>query len=111
MRNNVYSCLAVLLFSVLSAQAQFSTVGAAAPLSSGDPNATCFTLTPAQMERKGAIWNNTPINLSSSFQFDTRMYFGASDAGADGIAFVLQQVGTTYIGNAGAAIGYAREPW
>jgi hypothetical protein len=101
----------MMMFSVLSASAQFSTVGAAAPITSGDPNATCFTLTPPLQEQKGAIWNNTPINLSSSFEFNTTMYFGATDAGADGIAFVLQQVGTTYIGNAGAGLGYALEPW
>ena len=107
----IYSCLAAMLFTVLSLNAQYTTVSAATSLSSGDPNATCFTLTPPLMEQKGAVWNNTPINLSSSFEFNTRMYFGATDEGADGIAFVLQQVGTTYIGNAGAGIGYAREPW
>ena len=108
---NIYSCLAVMLFAVLSANAQFTTVAAATPLASGDPNATCFILNPPMLEQKGAVWNNTPINLSSSFELNTRMYFGATDAGADGMAFVLQQVGTTYIGNAGAGIGYALEPW
>src|SRR5215213_9212006 len=108
---NIYSCLLVMLFCVFSAKAQFTTVSAATSMAQGDPNATCFILTPPLQEQKGAVWNNTPINLSSSFELNTRMYFGATDAGADGIAFVLQQVGTTYIGNAGAAIGYAREPW
>ena len=108
---NIYSCIAVMLFSVFSANAQYTTVSAATSMSSGDPNATCFILTPPAGEQKGAVWNNTPVNLSSSFELNTRMYFGATDGGADGIAFVLQQVGTSYIGRAGAGIGYGREPW
>jgi hypothetical protein len=107
----IYFCLAVFLFSVLLSDAQYTTVSAATPLASGDPNATCFTLTPPIGEQKGAVWNNTPINLSSSFQLNTRMFFGASDAGADGIAFMFQQVGTSYIGDAGAGMGFARQPW
>jgi len=107
----IYFFLAVFLFTVLLSKAQFTTVSAATPLVSGDPNATCFTLTPPLGEQKGAIWNNTPINLSSSFQLNTRMFFGATDAGADGIAFVFQQAGTSYIGNAGAGLGYALDPW
>jgi hypothetical protein len=107
----IYSFIAVMLCTVISSKAQFTTVSAAVSMSSGDANATCFTLTPPLMEQKGAVWSNTPINLSTSFQVNTRMYFGATDAGADGMAFVLQQVGTTYIGNAGAGLGYALEPW
>jgi hypothetical protein len=106
---NIYSCLLMMLFCVFSAKAQFTTVSAATSMAQGDPNATCFVLTPPLQEQKGAVWNNTPINLSSSFEFNTRMFFGATDAGADGIAFVLQQVGTSYIGRAGAGIGYGRE--
>lgn len=108
---NIYSCLVVMLFCVFSTKAQFTTVSAASSMAQGDPNATCFILTPPLGEQKGAVWNNTPINLSSSFELNTRMYFGATDGGADGIAFVLQQAGTSYIGRAGAGIGYGREPW
>lgn len=107
----IYSCLVMVLFCAFSSHAQYTTVSAATSMSSGDPNSTCFTLTPPLQEQKGAVWNNTPISLSSSFQLNTRMYFGATDEGADGIAFVLQQVGTSYIGNAGAGLGYALEPW
>jgi hypothetical protein len=107
----IYSFIVVMLCTIMSTNAQFTTVSAAVPLSSGDANATCFTLTPPLMEQKGAVWNNTPIDLSTSFQINTRMYFGATDAGADGIAFMLQQTGTSYIGNAGAAMGYAVESW
>ena len=107
----IYSCFVTMLFGVLSANAQFTTVGAAVPTAPLDPNSTCFTLNPPLMEQKGAIWNNVPINLNNNFEVNTRLFFGANDAGADGIAFMLQPTGTGYIGNAGAGIGYAREPW
>src|SRR5437870_4778683 len=69
---------------------------------------TEFQLTNADFYNKGSVWNNTPIDLRRDFELCTQLYFGASDAGADGMAFMFQSEGTSYIGNWGAGLGYHR---
>jgi len=105
-----YSFLFSLLLTAFGvaayAQSEFTTVGSASSSSPGVPNATCFQLTPALTEQAGAIWNNTPIDLSQSFILNTKLYFGALDAGADGLAFVLRASGTPNIGTGGGGLGY-----
>ncbi len=44
-----------------------------------------------------SIWNNSMLNLNQPFQIDAELNFGSKDAtGADGMAFVLQQFGSSY---------------
>ena len=57
-----------------------------------------YQLTPAQSSQAGAVWGNA--DLSQSIVWTTKMYFGANDGGADGIAFALSS-GTTLSANYG----------
>lgn len=108
---NLYSLIWMLLLPFLAVAQQYTVVGSATPAAPASANATCFNLTPALPSQRGAVWNTTPINLNSSFELNTSMYFGALDPGADGMAFVLQNEGQTYIGNEGAGLGYHRFAW
>ena len=48
------------------------------------------TLTTATSGQSGACWNTTPVTLSQGFTIVDNIFLGANTAGADGIAFVLQ---------------------
>ncbi|MDA0737149.1 MAG: gliding motility-associated C-terminal domain-containing protein [Bacteroidetes bacterium] len=69
----------------------------------------CITLTPEENYKMGAFWNETPLDLSQSFELIVEADFGcniASSDGGDGIAFLLQSSGpsqapTGYGGNLG----------
>ncbi len=90
-----------LLFQLGVVEAQFFLNGSAVQL-----NDTCWTLTPAENNRVGSIWNGTKVNLNNSFQVIMDMYFGCKDGdGADGILFGLQPVSTS-IGQAGEGLGF-----
>lgn len=55
----------------------------------------------------GAIWTQTPIDLSNDFDMTFQLYFGPDGIwGGDGLAFVLQD-NSTGIGFIGNALGYA----
>jgi len=98
----------VCLLPMLAFSQNFSVVSNAVYNGQNNSGDHCFQLTAPTYYQKGAIWNNTPVNLSQDFTVNARLYFGSMDVGADGIAFVLQNEGTTYIGNEGAGIGYHR---
>jgi uncharacterized delta-60 repeat protein len=85
-------------------QSDFTVVGDARGLGSA-----CYELTPSELGRAGAIWYNdvTPFfNLNQNFTITAELHFGALDNGADGIAFVLQPVGATVLGEKGGGLGY-----
>jgi len=66
----------------------------------------CYELTPAIFTQVGSVWNKYKINLTQSFDFNFTVFLGCSDAsGADGIAFVLQPIGTS-IGSTGQGLGF-----
>lgn len=96
----------ILLFSLYllfssSVIAQFQLVGSAQ--ATADPN--CFVLTQAQNQQAGAVWYTQELDISRSFDIYAQLMLGGRDAGADGIAFVLQQVSTNE-GSSGEGIGY-----
>jgi gliding motility-associated-like protein len=62
-------------------------------------------LTDAQNAQFGAIWSNEQIDLNDDFLFETELFFGFNDGGADGIAFVLQALSSNE-GVGGGGIGY-----
>ena len=68
-------------------------------------NCHCYTLTPNQLTQSGSVWNNIKIDLSQSFDFVFDINLGCSDAGADGIAFVLQPISTS-VGSTGGGLGF-----
>lgn len=61
-----------------------------------------YRLTPAANGQTGAVWG--AVDLSQNIVWNTKMYFGANDGGADGVAFALQNSGSTAIGNTGVLL-------
>ncbi|TPD69839.1 lectin-like domain-containing protein [Flavobacterium microcysteis] len=53
----------------------------------------------------GTVWGKARLDLNENFKISTQLYFGASDAGADGLAFVLQPLSSNQ-GVAGGGLGY-----
>ncbi|MEJ2410986.1 MAG: calcium-binding protein, partial [Novosphingobium sp.] len=63
-----------------------------------------YQLTPNSSNKVGAVWGR--VDLSSNVVWTTRMYFGASDSGADGMSFAVQNVsGTALTGAGGGGMG------
>ena len=57
--------------------------------------------------RSGQVWNKKKIDITKDFNITSKVYFGNNDTyGADGIAFVLQSVGTSAYGSTGGYFGY-----
>jgi hypothetical protein len=100
----LFSICLCISFSTL--YAQYTVNGAATVLSPGE-----FQLTPPTQHVAGSFFSNTPLNLTTNFDIKTQLYFGADDAGADGLAFILQAEGVNYLGNYGAGLGYHRFTW
>ncbi|PWT74742.1 MAG: hypothetical protein C5B59_10460 [Bacteroidetes bacterium] len=69
-------------------------------------NCNCYTLTNDLNFQSGSVWNKYKIDLTQSFDYTFNVFLGCRDAdGADGIAFVLQPIGTS-IGTYGGGLGY-----
>ncbi|MBO6516101.1 MAG: gliding motility-associated C-terminal domain-containing protein [Bacteroidia bacterium] len=66
----------------------------------------CYELTTAKRNQLGSVWYADKINLNQDFDLEFYLNFGSSDAGADGIVFVLQTVGNKALGNVGGGIGF-----
>ena len=68
----------------------------------------CYQLTTAQGEQNGNVWYGEQIDLNLPFELNFSMNFGNIDAtGADGMVFVLQNVGTDAFGETGGALGFS----
>jgi hypothetical protein len=94
---------AILLSCFNSSNAQYTVNGSAFQNS-----CRCYTLTPNVSFQKGSVWNNNRINLNQSFDFTFQVYLGCSDGnGADGMAFLLQPLGTSTISSSPAGGGMA----
>lgn len=66
----------------------------------------CYRLTQTLANQNGAVWYADQIDLTESFNIEFEIYLGLNDAGADGIVFVLQTVGTNALGISGGGMGY-----
>lgn len=103
LRQPAISTVASLLLA-FGAQAQipsFTTYGDAS--SSGG---SCYELTPNAINKKGAIWSNTQMDLNDPFVLCFQANFGNKDGnGADGIAFVIKDPGASFLGGDGGALG------
>jgi gliding motility-associated-like protein len=66
----------------------------------------CYILTPALNDQIGSIWYNEQVSLNEPFDIQFTANFDDSDAGADGIVFVFQQVSNTVVGNDGEGMGF-----
>ena len=67
----------------------------------------CYQLTPNLNTQNGTVWYADQIDLTQPFTIEFLMNLGSIDAnGADGMVFVLQQEGTSAIGESGGGMGY-----
>ena len=67
----------------------------------------CYQLTTTQGNQNGAVWSADFIDLSQPFDLNLTMNFGDLDiGGADGMVFVLQDVGTSALGQTGGGLGF-----
>lgn len=64
----------------------------------------CYQLTPNIGTQSGSVWNVNSISLNQPFDFTFDIFLGCNNAGADGIVFGLQPVGTG-IGTSGGGMG------
>lgn len=68
----------------------------------------CYQLTTTLGNQNGAVWYPELIDLTQPFDLNFTMNFGTLDAnGADGMVFVLQDVGTNALGQTGGALGFS----
>ncbi len=65
-----------------------------------------YIITPYANNQIGALWGQYPINLNNPFDFEFRIFLGAYDNGADGLAFVLRAEGSPSFGLSGGGVGY-----
>ena len=68
-------------------------------------NTNTYQLTQAIGGQSGSAWNSVTLDLTQPFNFDIDLFFGSNNGGADGIAFLLQQVNTS-VGSSGGGLGY-----
>ncbi|MDB2456286.1 gliding motility-associated C-terminal domain-containing protein [Flavobacteriaceae bacterium] len=65
-----------------------------------------YTLTSEENDKRGMVWYQNRIDLRVEFIIDVDLNFGDKDgSGADGIAFVIQNINTSQ-GSSGGGIGY-----
>jgi gliding motility-associated-like protein len=64
----------------------------------------CYQLTPNLGTQSGSVWNTNSISLNQPFDFTFDIFLGCNNAGADGIVFGLQPLGTG-IGSSGGGMG------
>ena len=107
MKNLLFYITFLLSFQHLSAQ--YVTHEDAFENVSIDP-CKCITITPDDNYKSGSFWNETPLDLSQSFEIIVKPTFGciteAADGG-DGIAFLLQTNGTGQLPTGdGGNLGY-----
>lgn len=99
----------LLLLSLLSpghlvrAQWTLPATGPGLPNSASALGSDCFLITNGANTR-GVVWNNTPINLTQPF--DITLTTNQAPWGADGLALVLQGVGTGANGAGANALGF-----
>ena len=69
------------------------------------PITNTYQLTQATGNQSGSAWNSVTLNLTQPFSFDVDVFLGYNNSGADGMAFLLQQV-STIVGTSGGGLGY-----
>ena len=71
-----------------------------------NPSPGLYTLTPNQNNQRGMVWYQNRVDLRVEFTIDAELNFGDRDgSGADGIAFVIQNINTSQ-GSSGGGMGY-----
>jgi hypothetical protein len=73
--------------------------------SASSSGSDCYILTPDEGSQAGAVWSDQPFSLALDFDLTFQVYLGSSDAGADGIAFVIMP-SAGGLGAMGGGLGY-----
>ncbi|MFM2266437.1 MAG: hypothetical protein RLZ77_1857 [Bacteroidota bacterium] len=102
MKKHLFTLLIGLLTSNIWAQFHFVTNGNAKRLTTD----SLFELTEDKNLKSGSIWCSRRIDLRHEFTIYAKMHFGNKRFGADGIAFLLQNMGINALSNAVDGIGY-----
>lgn len=94
--------------------ASYVDVANLSPLGSATQLTTdTYRLTPASNNQNGAVWGNVDLTLDT--RWTTKMFFGVSDGGADGVAFGLQNDGKLVLGTSGVltsnSLGIRFDTW
>lgn len=67
----------------------------------------CIAVTPNQAWQNGSVWYTDLLDLTQPFTLEFQMNYGTVDAnGADGMMFVLQNIGPNALGEDGAGLGF-----
>ncbi len=104
MRKYIIIHILLLILLSYSAKSQSYTLNGDASSLGGD----CYQLTPDVADQYGTVWYSDQLDLSQAFDISFRAYLGTVDAtGADGMVFVLQNVGNNALGTSGDGMGYA----
>ena len=85
----------------------FSSIAGLTLNGTASQNGSALQLTPNTTSQAGSAWFSSAVDISGGF--DTTFIYTLANSGgigaADGIAFVLQTVGTSALGSAGGGIG------
>jgi gliding motility-associated-like protein len=92
----------LLIAALWQAKAQYTYVGSSSSLGNN-----CYQITPAQQWQNGAIWYDQLIDLNEAFHLQFEAFFGNDAGGADGMAFVMQQVSNNILGEDGGGLGFS----
>jgi gliding motility-associated-like protein len=97
----VMTCWGVMLMGMTSAQLPGALVGSASDNGNG-----CYNLTSNAVGQAGALWFDEQVDLSLPVTLRAEIYLGSQDAtGADGMAFMLQDVGQWPVGDTNEDLG------
>lgn len=107
---NKYSCVATTAAATLAYKLTTTYTNTAEYTINGNASSTgtCTTVTPNTTNQRGCVWDvNSTLNFLSPFSYDFTVNLGSSDAGADGMAFVMQNdsKGRCACGTAGGSLG------
>jgi hypothetical protein len=79
----------------------FKTNGTATIISDNE-----FQLTQPEIGYAGSVWQTKKIDLRKDFIISTQVFLGYDDYGGDGIAFALQSLSDSELGEGGGGFGY-----
>lgn len=110
LRVNQYSCVATTAAATLAYRVVSSYTNTAEYTinANATSSGSCTTLTSNTSSQKGCAWDvNSTLNFTQNFSYDFRINLGLSDAGADGMAFVIQNdpLGRCACGTLGGSLG------
>ena len=66
----------------------------------------CYRLTSNANNQEGAVWMTGTINVTQSWEMNAEVYLGNNNGGADGMVFVLRNLGSSMLGFGGGYMGF-----